>query len=246
MSASITFTNEKSINWSGYTWYLRDESNSGPGPNNWTSQNVFVDSANHLHLKIKNSGSGWTCAELYSADKFGFGSYRWFIEGGIDKFDPNIVLGLFTYGGQDFINEIDIEAAKWGKADSNAGNLFFTIYPRSFGSKPTNKGTRISLDGTYTTHRFTWTKKNVQLQSQAGFQESPGKNVILKYTTPSSFTPIMPIASVPLHINLWLFQGRSPTNGREVEIIIHSFKYTRQVEDIHFNETLKSFGPRLV
>ncbi len=30
---------------------------------------------------------------------------------------------------------------------------------------------------------------------------------------------------MPLHINLWLFQGKPPKNGQEVEVIIHQFNF---------------------
>jgi hypothetical protein len=31
---------------------------------------------------------------------------------------------------------------------------------------------------------------------------------------------------MPIHINLWLFQGKAPKNGQEIEVIIHQFKFT--------------------
>jgi hypothetical protein len=37
----------------------------------------------------------------------------------------------------------------------------------------------------------------------------------------------MPYLDAPLHMNLWAFQGKPPTDGQEVEIIIHDFKYTK-------------------
>lgn len=85
------------------------------GPNNWNSNNVWVDQHNKLHLKLRYSPEthGWTCAELYTDIEFGYGTFRWFVEGAIDQFDPNVVLGLFTYKGLiDGTNEIDIEVAK--------------------------------------------------------------------------------------------------------------------------------------
>ncbi len=117
---------------------------------------MWVDSNKKLHLKISHSSkNGWTSAELYSANKFQFGTFRWFVEGAVDKFDPNVVLGLFTYGGADGTNEIDIEFAKWGVTDSAASNLFYTIYPRALGiAQPVSDGTRLSLQVTYTTNQF--------------------------------------------------------------------------------------------
>ncbi|KAJ6638638.1 hypothetical protein Bhyg_11375 [Pseudolycoriella hygida] len=218
----------KTINWAGYKWVLRDDKQSGPGPNNWSSKNVWVDSSNRLHLKLSYSQvSGWTCAELYSEKKFGFGTYRWFVEGAIDRFDPNTVLGLFTYAGVDSVNEIDIEMALWGQTKPEASNLFYTIYPSTNAVKQVSSGMRMRLQGTYTTHQFVWTRENVKLQSQNGFPNSPQQNVFFKYQTPASFARNVPVLSVPLHMNLWLFQGKPPADGKEVEIIIHDFKYTK-------------------
>ncbi|CAF0874068.1 unnamed protein product [Rotaria sordida] len=201
---------EKSIHWAGYQWFLRDDKNSGPGPNNWDSNNVWIDSNNRLHLKLRRSPTTgeWTCAELYTDVKFSFGTFRWFVEGPIDKFDTNVVFGLFTYGGVDGTNEIDIEVAKWGRTEPEASNFFCTVYPHSLGvAKQVSSGTRISLQGTYTTHQFTWTFNNVQFQSQHGFQSSPNQNILYSYQTPVTFTSVMPYISAPLHMNLWAFQG---------------------------------------
>jgi hypothetical protein len=90
-----------------------------------------------------------------------------------------------------------------------------------------SSGTRISLQGTYTTHQFIWTPDNVAFQSQHGFRDSPNENLFYSYQTPIAFTSAMPHIGAPLHMNLWAFQGRPPTNNEEVEIIIHNFKYTK-------------------
>ncbi|CAF2723358.1 unnamed protein product [Rotaria sp. Silwood2] len=221
---------QKSIHWAGYQWFLRNDQNSGPGPNNWNSNNVWVDKQNKLHLKLRYSPMtrGWTCAELYTKVKFSFGTFRWFVEGAIDQFDPNVVLGMFTYGGVDGTNEIDIEVAKWGQRDPKASNIFYTVYPHKLGiAQPVSSGTRISLQGTYTTHQFTWSHKKVSFLAQYGFMTSPKKNIFYSYQTPIRFASSMPYTSAPLHMNLWMFQGKPPTNGKEVEIIIHNFKYTK-------------------
>ena len=224
----IKIVDRVSVTWaietSSYLTFLK-------GPNNWNSSNVWVDANQRLHLKLSHSPStgGWTCAELYTNVKFSFGTFRWFVEGAIDQFDPNVVLGLFTYGGVDGTNEIDIEVAKWGQTDPQASNYFYTIYPYALGvAQPTSSGTRLSLGGTYTTHQFIWSPRSVALQIQGGFMtSSQTQNLIFSYKTPANFGCATPYASAPLHINLWAFEGRPPTDGREVEIIIHDFKYTK-------------------
>ncbi|CAF3418158.1 unnamed protein product [Rotaria sp. Silwood1] len=193
------------------------------GPNNWNSNNVWVDDNGKLHLKLSYSGrkGGWTCAELYTNVKFGFGTFRWFVEGAIDKFDPRVVLGLFTYGGVDGTNEIDIEVAKWGRTELVASNYFYTVYPHTLGiAQPVSNGTRISLQGTYTTHQFTWTSDKISFLGQHGFMTSPTENRFYSYQTPTAFAPSIPYTSAPLHMNLWLFQGKPPMNGQTVEIVI--------------------------
>lgn len=177
--------------------------------------------------------SGWSCAGLYTTERFGFGTYRWFVEGAIDKFDPNVVLGLFTYGGTDFIDEIDIEIAKWGRNNSEDSNLSYSVYPRAGNttentSKHISSNTRMTLQGSYTTHQFEWTEDCVSFQSQHGFHNSSMRNVFFTFQTPETFAPNVPILSAPLNMNLWTFKGRPPTDGKEVEIVVHDFQYTKQ------------------
>ncbi|CAF1440515.1 unnamed protein product [Didymodactylos carnosus] len=220
---------QTSISWSGYQWFLKDQPSWGPGPNEWSSSNVWIDQNNRLHLKLRQSGPNGrcTCAELYTQTKFGYGTYRWYVEGTIDRFDPNVVVGLFTYGGVDGINEIDIEVAKWGQTSSNASNLFYTVYPSSLGGQSsTSSSTLMSLEGTYTSHQFTWSTYQVDFKSQHGHFIDPNYNVFSSYQTPSSFNCLIPQDTAPLHMNLWLFQGQAPIDGQEVEVIIHNFQYT--------------------
>lgn len=200
------------------------------GPNDWNPNNVWLDTDGRLHLKLRYSPetNQWTCAELYTKEKFTFGKYRWFIEGQIDKFDPNVVLGLFTYGGLDGTNEIDIEIARWGSTDKEAKNLFYTTYPNRLDrGGPVSTGKLMSLQGTYTTHEFVWTPKSIRFQSRHGFTDVYNFNVISTYQTASTFRSSMPTDPAPLHMNLWAFKGRAPLNGEEVEIILHDFRYIK-------------------
>jgi hypothetical protein len=57
--------------------------------------------------------------------------------------------------------------------------------------------------------------------------DSPDRNIFFAYQTPANFTAAMPYLDAPLHMNLWAFQGKPPTDGQEVEIIIHDFKYIK-------------------
>ncbi|CAF1568327.1 unnamed protein product, partial [Adineta steineri] len=72
-----------------------------------------------------------------------------------------------------------------------ASNIFYTVYPHTFGiAQPVSSG-------------------------QHGFMTSPNKNIFYSYQTPRGFATSIPYTGAPLHMNLWLFQGKSPINRKE-------------------------------
>lgn len=214
------------ISFSGYSWEVRNESGtSGPGPNYWSnsSSNVWVDSNGHLHLKIrKDPATGrWLCSEVTSTQAFGYGSYVWKIEGPVDKLDKNIVLGLFNYkAGDDGHHEVDIEFARWG--NSAWPNYNYTVYPAT-GSGNVSQTYELALNGTYTSYKFTRTPTAVSYKGYHG-HNLVETNAFFPWTTPAGYN--VSTLALPVHMNLWLFQGNAPSNAQEVEIIIHSFTFT--------------------
>lgn len=225
-SANANARAAATIQFSGYTWNVRN-STGGPGPNTFSGSNAWVDGNGWLHLKIaKNTSTGkWSCAEIYSAQNFGYGSYQWQVEGAIGSLDKNIVLGLFNYSGNDTYDEMDIEFARWG--NSAWPNLNYTVYPATgtSGKSPWSYTKNFSLTGgTYTTHRFTRNSSSVVFKSMNGFYNDD-TNLFASATCSAPASSISTL-SIPVHMNLWLFDGLAPSNGNEVEIIIHSFKFT--------------------
>ena len=221
----------KTLTFGGYTWEVRPSGKGGPGPNVWNPQNVWMDKAG-LHLKISRSGKGpkteWQCAELSTTQSLGFGTYEFQIIGPIDQFDRQIVLGLFDYPtpevGPDGTNEIDIEFAHWGHADTPIGN--YTIYPASGKRGPGDSHTfSFTLKGDYTTHRFARTADKVSLQSLHGHRND-NANEIADWVYAPLDKRLIPQAPLPVHINLWLFQGKAPSDGKEVLITIKKFTFT--------------------
>lgn len=156
---------------------------------------------------------------------FGYGTYQWDVEGRIDTLDKNVVFGMFNYSGVDGRDEMDIEYSKFGS--STANNTNFTIYPAQTVTSFTDWRTTYStsLTGTYTTQRF---KRNsatsVYFQELGGFK-SDDTNQITAATCSNPTNSISTLA-MPVHMNLWLFQGTAPANNSQVEIIIHSFTFT--------------------
>ncbi|SEM06223.1 hypothetical protein SAMN04488505_103268 [Chitinophaga rupis] len=226
-AAPVKALAERTISFSGINWTVRDEAGtSGPDDNYWSSStsNVWVDASGHLHMKIrKDAATGrWYCAEVTSQQSFGYGTYVWKIEGRVDQLDKNIVFGLFNYkAGDDGHHEVDIEFARWG---NNAWpNYNYTVYPSS-GDPDSNAHHEfeLALNGTYTTHTFYRTSSAVSYRGYHGHTEDIN-NSFFPWTTPAGF-PVSTLA-LPVHMNLWLFNHLAPSNGQEVELIIHQFIY---------------------
>lgn len=221
----------KTLSFGGYAWEVRPSGKGGPGPNVWNPQNVWLDKAG-LHLKISRVRKGqkteWQCAELYTTQPLGFGTYQFQVIGPIDRLDRYVVLGLFDYPspevGPDGTNEIDIEFAHWGHADAPIGN--YTIYPAAGKRGPNDSHTfTFALKGDYTTHRFVRTAEKVSLQSLHGHRDDNNSEIAGWVYDPLD-KRLIPQAPLPVHINLWLFQGKAPDDGKEVSITIKKFTFT--------------------
>lgn len=194
---------------------------SAPGPNFWSAQNVWVDDKGLLHLKITKDNNGlWHCAELKTKENLGLGEYEFWTEGELNKLDQNVVFGLFNYSGNDHKDEIDIEISKWGNQEQN--NLHYTVYPKK-GRNTWKASSVLQLNGSYSTHRFIRSADNVAFQSLHGFQTKDQQGI---FSASCNNANIISTQPMPLYMNLWLFNGQQPANGKEVEIIIHRFRFT--------------------
>jgi hypothetical protein len=209
-------TTTRTINFSGYQWNVKSSEGElwGPGPNlfNNSIQNVYVDSNGSLHLKISYDIclDKWYCAEIYSMESFGYGTYNFTLAPGFESIDKNVVLGLFTY--LDDQHEIDIEFAKWGQDTSENGQ--FVVQPSW---KPNHKA-RFNFDslGRISTHGFTWCPTNIDFWSV-----TESFNFEWRFYGTGIPKPSIEHA----HMNLWLMQGLAPSDYNEVEVIIHSFEF---------------------
>ena len=159
-----------------------------------------------------------------------FGTYQWQIDGPIDTFDKNVVLGLFPYGpaagiGADGTNEIDIEYSRWGQANGPNGD--WTNYPAS-GTTIGELSYSFSLGGaTLSTSRFVWSSTSITDFLFSGLQPVEGMAGLIKTWTymPQNPTVNIPQQPLPLGMNLWCF-STPPSDGRPVEIVIRDFTFT--------------------
>lgn len=195
-----------------------DSYTGNPGSNIFDPTNVYLGS-DGVHLKITKVGGVWHCASMVSAENLSNGTYRCVIQGRADLLDPNMVLAMFSYGGVDNVNEIDIELSRWGYPESDSLN--YMVYPSVPGQ---NWSERFPMTQTsnWTTHRFIWGNARVSFVSQQGVRELADLTNQIA-TAQSSISPNKPM---PLGFNFWLNGGKAPTNGKGAEIVITDFSYT--------------------
>ena len=229
-SGSLVATATSPFNLWGYTWNIKSASGMGPGNNTWNPGNVSVD-AEGIHLQIKfNSGTGkWECAEVWTSETLGFGTYEWVVKGQVDQYNEDVVLGLFNYlpttiQGAKKTAEIDIEFSRWGNtAETRMGG--YTVWPNKTNLKQSTFPFTMLATTTApitTTHRFTWRSNGVYFQSF----DASGKEFASATFAPSKPTQYIPQVAEPVHINLWVFEGgiKMTDHFKTYEVLITNFK----------------------
>jgi hypothetical protein len=220
--ANVPATNKshmKTLQFSGYDWLVKTSDHRvGPGPNYFSdsADNVSVDAQGQLHLRITEREGRWFCAEVISSRSFGYGTYRFYLNTKAESVDPQTVLGMFTWNDDPAYahREIDIEISRWGLANNQ--NAQFVVQPYT---RPQNI-VRFQMPPALSSsvHSFSWKPDNVLFQSTAADQA-----VIQQHT----FIKDIPRAGGEnARINLWLFAGRPPTNGKPIEVVISKFEFT--------------------
>ena len=208
-----------------YAWWVKNSAGpAGPGPNYFSdsTNNVWIDAAGRLHLRITHRNSQWQCAEVISARSFGYGQYRFTVSAAVNSLDPGVVLGLFTWSNDTAYNnrEIDVELSRWNQAfDTNDAQ--FVVQPAAAGQLQ-----RFSVPSgvTNSTYTFTWQPGRVDFQAMRGdFSSVPPATNILRTWTCQLGVP--PAGGENMRFNLWLNQGNPPTNGQEVEVIFSRFEF---------------------
>ena len=218
----------QTITWAGHTW--RVTSGGMAGVARGSPENVSVDEKGYLHLRIETRDGNWTAAELFTTERFGFGTYQWVIEGNVYDMDPTTVLGLFPYGpthhiGIDAENEIDIEFSQWNKTCKGC-NADFTVYPSAGNRKP--NGVSAWEDnfhvtgGTVTTARMEWASDHIVFTLMNGAHPIGTTADVIKTEPYSSDSKNIPHEALPVGINLWCFQ-KTPASNQSV--IIRNFEF---------------------
>ena len=218
----------RTITWAGRTWKVTSGGMAGVARGN--PANVSIDSNGYLHLQIVKREGAWTASEVFTTDRFGFGTYQWIVEGDVYAMDSTTVLGLFPYGpvhkiGADAENEIDIEFSQWNKT-CHGCNADFTVYPSTGNRKP--KGVSAWEDnfhvtgGNLTTARMEWFPDHIVFTLMKGAHPTSTTEDVIKTEAYSSDATNIPQVAMPVGINLWCFK-QTPTENQSV--IIRDFQF---------------------
>ena len=215
----------QTIHWSGRQWKVTSGGVAKGDP-----RNVNVDERGNLHLSIAPRDGKWSASEVFTIERFGFGTYQWIVEGNVYDMDKSTVLGLFPYGpvhhiGVDAEDEIDIEFSKWNNT-CHGCNADFTVYPATGNRK--DKGVSAWEDnfhvegGTVTTARMEWFPDHIVFTIMNGAHPIGTTAEVIKTEIYSSDKKNIPQESVPVGINLWCFRE---TPAKEQAVVIRAFEF---------------------
>jgi hypothetical protein len=216
-TGAATRTRVRSLSFSGYTWDVKSSAGQvGPGPNYFSdgNENVWVDPTGRLHLKITSANGRWYCAEVVNQESLGRGVYAWTLESPVDRFDPNVVLGLFTWNDEPTNNhrELDVEFARWGDgADPTNGQFVVQPYDHLGALLRITQPAGVASSR----HGFTWGATSVEFSSSSAAPR----------TWSYRGNDVPQPGGEHVRMNLWLFGGATPTDGQEIEVVISRFDF---------------------
>ena len=196
------------------------------GSNNWTSNNVMLNSDGTIDMRLTRDTFGnWWCAQVQTQQNYSFGNFTFFVNASIDRFDPNVLLRLYTKGSNDQSNGIIIDIGSFGQTNVSAHNLWYTVYPNTTNESISSSSSRIpTLTGTYTTHRFNWMTNIVTIEAE--YDNNHPANIFRRfnyYSTNTSWATSVPQIPAPVFISLCTYNGSTPMNGQEVDVNIRQF-----------------------
>lgn len=209
------------ISFSGYDWIVgrSGERPRTPGPNYFSNSenNVWVDSRGRLHLKITMHNERWECAGISLRGAKSYGKFTFRVATEIAGLNKNVVAGLFLY--RDDTNEVDIEFSKWGDPENMAGQ--YALQP----ADNEDKVHRFKLyeAGNKSTHVIDWRRDRITFSSHRGHGDVRAKRKLIEEWAYDGHGKPLPDRTKVM-INLWLFQGRPPSDMKEAELIIDSFE----------------------
>jgi hypothetical protein len=210
---------DKTLNFSGYTRFIKNAAGVDPGPNNFSDDTscVILDNQNDLHLRTSKLNGIWNCAEIYLNKSLGYGVYTYQVISRVDNFNFNVTFSGLLY--ESVGKEIDIEFSKVLAGPNNMQfvaqpfNIEGNIFKFTVGSQ------------TSSTHQIVWYPDSVVFKSWYGLNSQPADSNIIKQRTYKGISVPPSEGLERMHFNLWLFNGNSPQSGQRNEVIIKNFAF---------------------
>lgn len=226
------FPGGRTLNFGGQSWRVKGTGVYGPGPNTFSdsSDHVWVDSSDRLHMQIKNESGNWVSTEITSEDVLGYGDYRFTTVGRLDTWAPNVVFGFFhwqypfCFDGNNPWNlhsEMDVEISRWGIPGDDIAQ--FVVQPYQVASNINRFNVGFANDSELTTFAYRWFSDRIEFRAWKGGPYSESSSPLIYswvYTGP--YIPREDISR--MHLNFWQFGG-PPSDGQDHEIILDDFVF---------------------
>lgn len=216
------------LEFAGRTWLVKEsESRVGPGPNYFSgsASDIWTDS-DGLHLTISQQSGKWYCTECILQENLGYGTYVIQTRSRLDRIDPNMVAGLFTWDGgapQYHYRELDFEFSRWGNP-LDPTNAQFVVQPYATPGNLVRYAVELSSASQELTLIMNWTTGRVEFSTYHGHHfpgTAPPEDLIYHWTNNGPDVP--PAGQENFRFNFWLIEGNPPQSGFGNEFLVTDF-----------------------
>ncbi len=215
----------RTIRFSGHDWWIKDSAGRhvGPGPNLFSADNVRVINGK-LHMRIGQVDGSWQSAEVVSAGSYGYGTYVFDVAMNTDVLDRQVVLGLFTWSDEpaDAHRELDIEIARWGNPSNPIGQC--VVQP--FDTPGHMSRFAVPAGALRMQYEFHWSQERMTCVARTLADDGSAQPSLVH--THQFIQGIPRAGGENVRINLWLLDGRPPSNGQPVEVVVERFVFQPQ------------------
>jgi len=227
-SVSASGFGSRSVDFSGYRWQVKESQVPvGPMANLFggSAKSVSVDRSGSLIMRIIKNKDSWYASEVGLDRSLGWGTYTLHLRGFINRLDPNVILGIFTWDDdpEEAHRELDIEFSEWG-GDTTPDNTQFVVQP---------------WDGELNLHRFRfdqasadfscsieWTPGMAHFALWNGHGPQPlsgDASLYREWTRTGSLIPSP--GGERFRINFYLNEGSGPKDGKAAEMMMTAFTF---------------------
>ena len=194
------------IQWQGYTWEARSDTQGNPGGNHWRPENVSVDDNGALHLSLQRIGDTWYSSEVTMVDTLGLGEFTLEMDQAIPELDASVVIGFFVHiVSGDTTFEPDIEFSRYNDTlpSSQAGQYVIHRTSPDTSQRIWHGYSLDALDA-ISSHTIYWQPDFLSFAGYSGhIQDTPiPERVVHKWAHVGPYSPGPGTGTV--HLNLWI------------------------------------------